>query len=184
MSLIHFEVARLPQSVTENPTRVDAAPVAVDDRPGLGPAAPGGNLEGVDNRLGPNVIGDRPADDAAAEHAEDRTAVDLALPRRVLGHVSDPEPVRAVGHELPLDQVLVDRRGRPVTALPAVTDALDAGGAHQPGNSLLPDPMSTSKLEFGMDPRGAIRGPGGGMDVSDLVEEVGVAPVPLRRRPR
>ena len=162
----------------------DAAPIRVNDGSGVRLTSPGGHLESIDDELGSDVIGDRPAHDAAAEDVEDRTAVDLAVPRRMFGHVRAPQLVGRLGDELPLDQVLVDGGSGPVAALPAVADALETGGAHQSGDPLLADPVSSAELEFGVDPWRPIGGPGGGVDVSDLVEEEGVGPVPVRRRPR
>ena len=152
------------------------------NRPGVGLAAPGGHLEGVDDEFGPDVIGDGPPDDAPAEHIEDGTAVDLAVPRRMLRDVDDPELVGSLGYELPLHEIVVDGRSGPSSALPAMTHALEIGTAHEPGHPLPPDASSPAKLEFGVDTGCPIVGPGRLVDGEDLVQEVGVDPVPLRRR--
>ena len=60
------------------------------------PPAPGRHLQGVDDELGPDVIGDGPADDPTAPGVEDDGHVDLALGGGVLGDVADPQPVGPV----------------------------------------------------------------------------------------
>ena len=70
------------------------------------PPAPGGHLQGVDDQLGADVIGNGPADDAAAPCVEDDGDVHLALGRGVLGDVADPQAVRALDGELAVHQVL------------------------------------------------------------------------------
>jgi len=69
-------------------------------------APPHGHLHGVDHQLLAHVVGDRPADDPAAEGVEDGGQVDLALLRRVLGDVHHPQAVRPLHRELTLHQVL------------------------------------------------------------------------------
>jgi hypothetical protein len=57
-----------------------AALVAVVDQAGLGAAARDGHLERVDDELGAEVVGDRPADDPAAVAVHHRGQVQPALP--------------------------------------------------------------------------------------------------------
>ena len=99
-----------------------------------GPPAPRRHLQGVDDELGPHVVGDGPADDAAAPGVDDHRHVDLALGGEVLGDVAHPQPVWAVNDELAVDQVVRGRRQRvPSCASPelAPVQALDAREAHQ-----------------------------------------------------
>jgi hypothetical protein len=56
-----------------------------------------------------SVVSDRPADDAAAERIEHDRAVDLPRAGRMLGDIGQPELVRAVTDEHPVDE-MVDRR--------------------------------------------------------------------------
>ena len=77
---------------------------------GRGSAAPAGHLQGVDDQLGAQVVGDRPPDNGAAEDVEDRGAVDLALGGGVFGDVGQPQPVKVVGGEGAFNEVVVDRR--------------------------------------------------------------------------
>jgi hypothetical protein len=88
--------------MAEYPAVVDAAAVAVDHRTGLGAAAPGRHLQGIDADFGADVIGDRPAHDSTAEHIEHGAAVDLPGAGPMLGHVGALQAVRAVGVEAPL----------------------------------------------------------------------------------
>jgi hypothetical protein len=153
----------------------------VDHRSGLRPAPPSGHLEGIDDQLGMVVVGNGPAHDAPREDVEDGGAVDLALPGRALGDVGASQLVGPLGGEAALGEIIiVDRRSRTVASLPPVTDALELGGAHEPGHPLPPDPVALSQLELGVDPRSPKGGPRGGVDVTDLVDHVGVVLVPLR----
>ena len=142
--------------------------VAVDDGAGGWPAAPAGHLQGVDDQLGAHVVGNRPADHGAAEDVEHRGAVDLALAGGVLGDVGDPQPVGALGDEAALHQILVHRRRRTRSAMLApVTDAGQAGGAHQPGHPLAAAGHAESQAELGVHPRCAVGAAGGGMHLGD-----------------
>ena len=58
------------------------------------PAPPERHLDGVDDELGTDVVGDRPAHDSAAEGVEDHGQVHLAVAGGVLGDVHHPQPVR------------------------------------------------------------------------------------------
>ncbi len=81
-------------------TRLQALSTLVrmhDGLPGVRPATPAGHLESVHHELGPQVVGDRPADDAPRVHVEHRGAVDLTFARRVFSDVGEPEPVRGIG---------------------------------------------------------------------------------------
>ena len=97
-------------------------------------ASPARHLEGVDDELGADVIGDRPAHDASVERVEHDREIDVAVDGWVLGDVHHPQPVRAVGVELAADEIVVGDAGE-VTARAAPSsappDALDAGLAHE-----------------------------------------------------
>lgn len=81
--------------------------VGVGDGAALGRAAPPeGHLDGVDDELGADVVGDGPPDDAAAERVEHDGQVHLALAGRVLGDVHHPQPVRSGRVEGPVHEVL------------------------------------------------------------------------------
>ena len=68
--------------------------VGVMDESWLGSAAVDGHLEGVDDELGAEVVGDRPADDPARVAVEHDRDVEPALPGAHVADVGDPEPVR------------------------------------------------------------------------------------------
>ena len=63
-------------------------------------SSPDRHLERVDDKLGADVIGDRPANDAAAERVEHDRAIELAGVGGRLGDVPDQQPVRATGGEV------------------------------------------------------------------------------------
>ena len=74
--------ARTPSSCSVDPWSEWATPA-------FGwPAAPDGHLDGVDDELGADVIGDRPAHDPAGPGVEHDGEVDPALTGGVLGDVS------------------------------------------------------------------------------------------------
>jgi len=111
------------------------------------------------------------ADDSVGEDALDGAAVDLALAGRLLGHVGDPLAVRFIGHEVPLDLILVHRLPRlPVKA------ALAHGRGSQlllrthPPRTTLPD-VDAGPLELVGEKPGAERGifrVGAYQDVDDV----------------
>lgn len=61
----------LAEAVAERPAGVGRAVIAVVDRARRGPPVPDCHLQGVDDQLGADVVGHRPADDAAAEAVQD-----------------------------------------------------------------------------------------------------------------
>jgi hypothetical protein len=75
-----------------------------------------------------------PADDAAAEAVQHHGQVEPAFAGAVLGDVCDVEPVRRLGPEVPVDQIV----GRPCCLVaaraavqPPAVHALQAGTAHE-----------------------------------------------------
>jgi hypothetical protein len=121
--------------------------------------------------------------DATAEDVEDGTAGDLAATRQVLDHVRAPQLVGSLGHEFPLHLVLVDGRvgrwrpflrwGMPWIPAARINRATCVRPIRFPG-----------WVAVRRRPSAPAGGPGGSTDIRDLVQEVGVAPVPVRRRPR
>ena len=108
-------------------------------------------------------------------------AVELALHRRVLGDVGEPDRIRSLGVELAPDQVVVHRRARD---LAAATPALLRRGrpdpllAAQPPHPALAATMA-SRLELIGDEPVAELGIVG-VHVDDGVGEMGVGVVALR----
>ena len=122
---------------------------------GFGPAPPGRHLDGVDDELGTDVIGDRPAHDPTAERVEDHGEVDLAGPGRVFGDVHDPEPVWLGRVEGPAHQI--GRRldvgvASGATGPSAPVDASDAGLAHQALDPFAAASGIETQAELGVDP--------------------------------
>ena len=113
------------------------------DQPGLRSALRERHLQGVGHELGAHVIGDRPADDPAAEDVLDGDEIQPPLPRAQVGDVGDPEPVGRGGEERAVDEVLADpdagHADRRAAAL-AGPQAAEAGLAHEPLDALAPDP--------------------------------------------
>ena len=99
-------------------------------------SAPYRHLHGVRDQLGAHVIGDRPADDSAGPGVDDDGEVHLAGSGGVFGDVHDPQTVRALGVEAPVDQVVVDGSvpGSGAATAFAVVDALSAADSHQAGD--------------------------------------------------
>lgn len=89
------------KAVPEQPRGVLRAAVGVDDRAGLWAALPADHLEGVDEELGADVVGDGPADDPSGERVDDGAAVNPAVGGAVLGDVGEPDPVGSLGAERP-----------------------------------------------------------------------------------
>ncbi len=87
--------------------------IGVGDRAVGWPAAQGGHVDRVGDELGAHVIGDRPADDPSGPGVDDDGEVDPALAGAVLGDVLHPQPVRAVGAELAMHQIVAAGIGRP-----------------------------------------------------------------------
>lgn len=103
-------------------------------------------------KVGAHVVGDGPADDLAAEDVQDSAGIDLALSGGVLGGVGAPQPVRAVGDEPALKQVVVRGRVWPATAgLAGSADAADLGVAHQPGDPLACNGEPHAQPQLGLD---------------------------------
>jgi hypothetical protein len=122
----------------------------------VGTAALDGHLERVDDELGPEVVGDRPADDPAAVAVHHRRQVQPPLPRADVGDVRAPEPVDRGRREVALDQV----RGGPRAlhadrglAAPAADLPGQAGAAHQPLDALATDTDAILQAQLGVHAR-------------------------------
>ena len=142
--------------------------------------APDRHLEGVDDELGADVVGDGPAHHPTAPGVDDDGQVALALWGGVLGDVHHPEAVRSFGVERTLHQVL-GRLGGGVTsgAAPALApiDARDARLAHEALDALFRAAGVLAQVKLGMDPRRAIGAPAHAVDVDDRVGQEGVVEV-------
>ena len=99
--------------------------------------------------------------------SQDDAAVDLALPGRVLGDVSDPQLVRAVAVEGPLDEVGGDVVWPDPFPLPSPAHASEAGSAHHQLDLVMADLDASAQSELGIDPAGAVGAVGLGVDLGD-----------------
>ncbi len=158
------------QSLPEGEARVLAAMIRVMNHPGLRFAAGDCHVERVYDQFGAQMICHRPADDPTTEDIEHDRQIEKAHPRRNIGDVRDPEPVRCSGGEVALHAIrsgkgfcAPTRRGR---ALPTMT-ARESGDAEQAG-----DPFATTAdacgTEFGMNAWRAIRPPAPDMNGANL----------------
>ena len=109
-------------------------------------------------------------------------AVDPALAGAVLGDVGDPEPVRGVGDEPALHQVRAGRLGAAACAPPAAVHPGEAGGSASAVPPAAARPAVPGRAAVRRAPAGAVGAAGGGVDVDDRVQQVGVVEVTGRRR--
>jgi len=65
------------------------------DEASAGSTTGDGHVDGIEDQLGAQVSGHRPADDSAAEHVHDDGQIEEALPGRQIGDVGHPQPVGA-----------------------------------------------------------------------------------------
>lgn len=154
------------------------AVVGVDDRAATGVALLDRHPERVARQPCGGVVADRPADDAAAERVEHDRAVDLALPRGVLGDVGQPELVWPLAPKDAVDEVLGGRTGHAPPFARTVA-AGDSGALHQHRNRVVADPDPAPEHELGMDTIGAVAAVRGGVDLAD---QIGQPRVPNRPR--
>jgi hypothetical protein len=147
-------------------------------------APPAGHVERVDDELGSEVIGDRPADDEAAPRVDHHRAVDASVAGWVLGDVGDPQPVRSGGLELADDQI-IGRDGVAVASCAALAapagDALELGVAHEALHPLAADADVLAEAELGVHPRAAIGATGLAVNLADGLDQLGVLASPLAR---
>jgi hypothetical protein len=113
------------------------------------------DVEGVGDELSAHVAIHRPAHDPPRVDVLDGDEVEPALPGPEVGDVGDPESVRAVGSERPVDEVLTrpdawhPNRG----AAPLAGDqAAQASLAHQSLDPLTPDSLAVGEPELGVNP--------------------------------
>jgi len=117
------EVLRRPIEFTLRPL------VAVDDGVAVRSLIDGhAQCIGDERSTRPRV--DRPADHPARPGVEDHRAVHLALSRRMLGDIGDPQLIRLVAMKLSLDAVAGGGDARDVTITRAPRNAVDARSAH------------------------------------------------------
>ena len=119
-------------------------------------------FERLEHELGAQVRRHRPADDAAAPDIEHDGQVEEARPGRDVGDVGHPELVRAVGREVPIDQIGrgLRCRGRGVVVarfLRRLTPCNPAARISR-ATRLRPTWIPSSR-EIGVDPRRTVGAP-------------------------
>ena len=77
-------------------------------------------VQGVHRETGFHSVRDRVADDPAGEHVFDGAEVELALVGPVLGDVGQPQFVDVIGGEVPLHEIVVNRRAGALPVLAAL----------------------------------------------------------------
>ena len=137
----------------------------------------------VEHQRRAHVAGELQADDPARADVDDEAEVDHALPAAHVAEVGDPEPVRAVGGEVAIDEIRRPRRRRigpgGAPRLAAPLGALDALAAHQPLHAITADRDAvTPQRQPG--PPVAVGVVVGAVDALELLEQ----PLVLDRAPR
>jgi hypothetical protein len=133
-----------------------------------------GHVQGVQDQLGAEVVGHRPADDPAGERVQDHGEVQPALTGALLGDVSDPQAVGSWWTELARDQIRGRCRGRVAASEPvgsAAMDADDTAGAHEPSDTLAADSDVQPQAQLSVDAWGAVGATAAGVDLADLADE-------------
>jgi len=147
---------------------------------GLGPALPDRHLERFDDELGAHVLGHRPAHAAAAEAVDDDREIELALPRRDLGQVSHPQPVRRLRGEVATHEIRcrgdAGHTDRGLALAPA-HHARQPSLAHQPRNALAAH-ADAAVTQLGVDAGPAVGGLALSVDRGDRFEQLAVAARP------
>ena len=98
--------------MTEPEADVLAALIGVMNQPRTRAAAADGHLQRVDDKLMAHVISHRPADDPSRIGVLDGREVEPPLPGPEVGDVRDPQHIRTVRPEPPLDEVIGDPDAR------------------------------------------------------------------------
>jgi hypothetical protein len=139
----------------------------MDDAARDGPAVSDGHVQGIDDQGRVLAAVDRSPNDSAAEGVHHGAAVDLALPRRMLGDVRDPELVRRQTVEFPVHEVIAGGDAPQAFDLGRPGKAGNPGQAHQLRDQMLADAHVHTPGQFGTDPAGPVRAAAGRMDFPD-----------------
>lgn len=124
------------------------------------------------DEIGVTVPVDRPADHLSRVAVQDDAAVALALSRRVLGDVCEPQLVRTIGREVALDEVITGGDVLQVLHVPARSgQAVDAELSHDLRDQLLVDDEPLFDLERRPDAESPVCAARAGMDIGDEIGE-------------
>src|SRR5215210_3701631 len=148
-------------------------------------APPYCHLQGVDHELGPHAGVHRPTDDPSRVGIQDEGEVEEALPRRYVGDIRQPDPVRTTGNEVPGKQVRCGSSPRitaggsaPLTPHTASKLCGPHQSRHSPSAAYDPE---RPKLCVHSGVSVGLAAPA--MDLADLLGEQSVLSPPLRGRP-
>jgi hypothetical protein len=153
-------------------------------RPGRRLAGGDGHANRVQDELGAQVVGHRPAHDLAAEGVDHDGEVDEALPGAQIADVGDPQLIGDGSGEVAFDPIRCGRgrdRAAALLAAPAPVHSLDRAQPHQSSHPLA-IPAVPAVADFCGQPAGAIDpavlDPGGprGLDRVGLSSSVAVGP--------
>src|SRR3984893_15543391 len=111
-----LESGRLDHLTIVRRSILDAA-IGMVDQTGTRPLHRDGHPQSCQRQGGPQMSRHRPADDPAAVQVHDGGQIELALIGLDVGDVGEPDPVRRIGAEVPIQQV---RRDRKIVALSVV----------------------------------------------------------------
>jgi hypothetical protein len=148
------------------------------------PALVQSHLERLEHELGAQVRRHRPAHDLAAPRVDDHRQIQEPAPRRHVGDVRDPEPIRSPGREHALDEI----RRRPRVAIahrrcrkaPSAY-AGEACRVHQPRDPLARD-RDAARAQLRVDARHAVGPARGLVRRADLPKQALIALRPRRCR--
>ena len=126
----------------------------------LRPALPDCHFKRIEDELGAQMIGHRPADDLAAPGVQHDRKVEKARERGNERDVRHPQDVRRLGREVAIDEVR-RRSNLPIAprrhgAAPPVAGPDQAGFAHEARDPLAAVPLARL-AQLGMDARRAVR---------------------------
>ena len=137
---------------------------------GRGRPRSSGLVDGIEDQCRLTATVDGPTDHFARVEVKHHAAIELALARRVLGDVSQPQLIGTTGGELALDQVLTGPCVLQVlVALFRPRKTLNAQLAHDPLDQLGVHDETLFDLESGFDPQDSVGAPGASVDIGDGV---------------
>src|SRR5215218_6016063 len=157
--------------------------VVHEPRSGLAPRDR--HLQSIDDELGPQVCGHRPADHLAAAGIKNEGQIHEALCGTDVSYVRNPYAVRLFRGEVPSDQVwsgLLKRYSVSGPHPPATQTPPKLRPAHEPGDSL-PGAADAYGSEFGVYPGCPVSSATVAVDHLDLLQEHRVEAGYLRWRP-
>jgi hypothetical protein len=126
-------------------------------------------------KFGTHMIAHRPANHFAREQVEDHGQVEPALAGRNVGDIRQPDLIRLLGREIPIQQGGCDRQGMLAVgrthAIAALRVSPDAVPAHHPLDPLAADTLAVG-TQFGVDTRCPLSAPVLGMNPSDIDQQL------------